>query len=195
MSRNDSKELIKESAINLLFVEGKFDTTSEDIADLAGVKRPLIYYYFKSVEELIVVILEESKTERDQLIFDVLNEDSTLNEKLDKIFDLHLTYTTKYPFRQVYIATHSNLSNSAKFLQSIDYQNIIRLQSLFEEGIKENLLRIKDSKQAVLLLLSFLNYPLLMRSLGAKVLTTSFDEYQKLLTERKTTFINLLFND
>ena len=195
MSRNDSKELIKESAINLLFVEGKFDTTSEDIADLAGVKRPLIYYYFKSVEELIVVILEESKTERDQLIFDVLNEDSTLNEKLDKIFDLHLTYTTKYPFRQVYIATHSNLSNSANFLQSIDYQNILMLQSLFEKGIKENLLRIKDSKQAVLLLLSFLNYPLLMRSLGAKVLTTSFDEYQKLLTERKTTFINLLFND
>ena len=195
MSRNDSKELIKESAINLLFVEGKFDTTSEDIADLAGVKRPLIYYYFKSVEELIVVILEESKTERDQLIFDVLIEDSTLNEKLDKIFDLHLTYTTKYPFRQVYIATHSNLSNSANFLQSIDYQNILMLQSLFEKGIKENLLRIKDSKQAVLLLLSFLNYPLLMRSLGAKVLTTSFDEYQKLLTERKTTFINLLFND
>ena len=195
MSRNDSKELIKESAINLLFVEGKFDTTSEDIADLAGVKRPLIYYYFKSVEELIVVILEESKTERDQLIFDVLNEDSTLNEKLDKIFDLHLTYTTKYPFRQVYIATHSNLSNSANFLQSIDYQNILMLQSLFEKGIKENLLRIKDSKQAVLLLLSFLNYPLLMRSLGAKVLTTSFEEYKKLLTERKTTFINLLFND
>ena len=52
MKELNSRELIKKSAIDLFFVKGEFNTTSQDIADLAGVKRPLIYYYFNSVEDL-----------------------------------------------------------------------------------------------------------------------------------------------
>lgn len=195
LSSSKSKELIKKSAIDLLFVEGKFNSTSQEIADNAGVKRPLIYYYFKSIEDLILVVLEETKSERDLMIFDVLNEEAEVAEKLKKIFDLHLKMTIKYPFRQVYIATHPNLTKANGFIQSLDYKNIMKLIELFREAIARNQLRIKDPKQALLLLFSYLNYPLLMISLGSKVLATSTEEYINLLNERKEVFINLLFNE
>ena len=195
LSSSKSKELIKKSAIDLLFVEGKFNSTSQEIADNAGVKRPLIYYYFKSIEDLILVVLEDTKTERDLMIFDVLNEEAEVSEKLNKIFDLHLKMTIKYPFRQVYIATHPNLTKANGFIQSLDYKNIMKLIELFREAISRNQLRIKDPKQALLLLFSYLNYPLLMISLGSKVLATSTEEYINLLNERKEVFINLLFNE
>jgi len=194
MKELNSRELIKKSAIDLFFVKGEFNTTSQDIADLAGVKRPLIYYYFNSVEDLMLEVLVETNSERDQLIHDVLNEDSELVEKLDKIFDLHLTYTIKFPFRQLYLATHASLNLSNELKQSLDYKNYIKIIDLFQHAIDCNQIHIKDSKQAFVLLVSYLNYPLLLKSWGAYMLTASVDEYTNLLNERKHTFINLLFN-
>lgn len=194
MKINNSKELIIKAAIELYFVKGKFDITSKDIADFAGIKRPLIYYYFNSIEELMLKVVTETNSERDLLIHNVLNEDSKLDEKLEKIFDLHLTHTIKYPFRQMYLATHSNLFQSTEIKQSLDYKNFMKILELFQNSIDRNQTKIKDAKQAMVLFLSYLNYPLLMMSWGAEVLATSKEEYVTLLNERKKTFINLLFN-
>ena len=193
VKENKTKELIKKSAIELFFLKGKFDANSKDIADLAGVKRPLIYYYFNSVDDLMLTVIIETNSERDRLINNVLNEDSELVIKLDKIFDLHLKYTINYPFRQVYIATHVNLNQSNDFMQSLDYKNYMKLNQLFKNAIDSNLIRVKDPIQAIILFLSYLNYPIIMASWGKIILSNSELEYIEVLKNRKKTFLNLLF--
>ena len=43
-----TEELIKNTAKRLFFGEGKFNATTQEIADAAGVNRTLLNYYFRS---------------------------------------------------------------------------------------------------------------------------------------------------
>lgn len=191
----NSLEKIKKSAIELLFVKGKFDSTSNDIADFAGVKRPLIYYYFKSVDQLLLTIIRETRTERDNLITEVLDGDEELSNKIRSIFEIHQKYTLKFPFRQVYVATHQNIELNEQIEKNIDFVTLKKLLRLFESGIKNNQIKIEDSRQILLLFVAFLNYPILMNSMGPKLLGISNIEYQKVLDNRKEAFIRLIIQE
>lgn len=191
----NSKEKIQDAAIELLFLQGKFYSSSYDIADLAGVKRPLVYYYFKSINDLILSIMIKTREERDQLITNILNGDLEFHKKLEVIFEIHQEHTIKYPFRQVYIATHSNIFQNIESFQQTDKNTLQILLELFENEENNKKMKIKDPYQALILLVSFLNYPLLMISSGPQLLKISKDEYIKILNKRKATFLKTILND
>lgn len=186
---------IKNAAIELLFVRGEFQSNSEKIADYAKVRRPLIYYYFNSVEDLIDTIITETRIQRDQKILDILASEAELSEKIGDLFDVHLEQTIKYPFRQIYISTHKKELKTSKTIIDPDEIVIQKLKHLFDKELNKNNLRLNSSNQAILLLASYLNYPLLMISLGPRALELSKVEYINLLKERKSIFISLVFKN
>ncbi|HYD90018.1 MAG TPA: helix-turn-helix domain-containing protein, partial [Flavobacterium sp.] len=50
--QQDTERLIKETAKRVFFGEGRFNATTQEIADAAGVNRTLINYYFRSRDKL-----------------------------------------------------------------------------------------------------------------------------------------------
>ena len=54
--KDQTQQLIKETTKNLFFVKGKFDATTQEIADEAGVNRTLINYYFRSRDNLVQIV-------------------------------------------------------------------------------------------------------------------------------------------
>ena len=61
--KDDTEELIKETAKRMCFAEGRFHATTQEIADEAKVNRTLINYYFRSRNNLISIIYEEATQE------------------------------------------------------------------------------------------------------------------------------------
>jgi TetR/AcrR family transcriptional regulator len=56
-----TEELIKETAKKIFFKEGKFNATTQEIADAAGVNRTLINYYFRSRNTLFDLVFKEAR--------------------------------------------------------------------------------------------------------------------------------------
>ena len=54
--KDDTEELIKETAKRMFFGEGRFHATTQEIADEAKVNRTMINYYFRSRNNLISII-------------------------------------------------------------------------------------------------------------------------------------------
>jgi len=78
--KDQTQELIKDTAKNLFFVQGKFNATTQEIADEAGVNRTLINYYFRSRDNLIQIIFDEAhkvEKEKSELI---MNSDLPFKE-------------------------------------------------------------------------------------------------------------------
>ena len=65
MSTKDSatEDLIKETAKRIFFAEGRFNATTQEIADAAGVNRTLVHYYFRSRDLLFEKVWMEGQTE------------------------------------------------------------------------------------------------------------------------------------
>ena len=85
--KDQTEELIKETAKKMFFAEGKFHATTQEIADEAKVNRTLINYYFRSRNNLINIIFDEAKMvshEKSRAIFD---RDKDLKEMIADFID------------------------------------------------------------------------------------------------------------
>src|SRR5690606_14377237 len=80
-------ELIVNTAKKLFFKEGKFNATTQEIADAAGVNRTLINYYFRSRNALFDLVLKEANEEEDRKREMIMLSDLPLKEKMEKFMD------------------------------------------------------------------------------------------------------------
>src|SRR5690554_6154558 len=120
-------EVIVNTAKRLFFKEGKFNATTQEIADAAGVNRTLINYYFRSRDALFELVLqkaiEEEEKRREMIVF----SDLPVREKLETFIDYHFEQAKKYPYREVYMVTQMN--NEAIMVK--DKNHIKRLTEKF----------------------------------------------------------------
>src|SRR5690625_4240646 len=91
---NDKKDLeteekIKKTVSDLLFKEGRFNATTQEIADKAGVNRTLINYYFRSRDNLFTLVFQDAMHKEHMLRTRLLFSDLPFKEKLRSILNIH----------------------------------------------------------------------------------------------------------
>jgi AcrR family transcriptional regulator len=106
--KDQTQELIKETAKNLFFVKGKFDATTQEIADEAGVNRTLINYYFRSRDKLIQIIFDEAQRVEQEKSKIIQNSDLPFKEKIGQFIESSLSTSLQYPYLETYIVSQIN---------------------------------------------------------------------------------------
>ena len=106
--KDQTQELIKETAKNLFFVKGKFDATTQEIADAAGVNRTLINYYFRSRDNLIQIIFDEAQKVEQEKSKVIQNSDLRFKEKMGQFIEHSLETRLQYPYLETYIDSKNN---------------------------------------------------------------------------------------
>lgn len=146
VNRNKKRSEIAQKAIALLARKGFQSTTIQDIADAAGLGKGTIYHYFKTKEEILIVISEELFNEMAksfgaalQLIDEPQEKLSALIEEAlhvsDDVENLYVVYTELWlmSFRgdhaNDFMIVIKNLNDAMK--------NLVAMA--IEEGKKQNL--------------------------------------------------------
>src|SRR5690554_930204 len=106
--KDDTYDLIINTAKKLFFTEGKFNATTQEIADAAGVNRTLINYYFRSRKALIDLVFKDAMIEEDKQHDIIVNSDWPFREKLERYMDLSFATAKEYPYMEMYMVTHIN---------------------------------------------------------------------------------------
>lgn len=189
--KEQTEELIKATAKKLFFVQGKFDATTQEIADAAGVNRTLINYYFRSVENLLRVIFDEAtakEREKGRLIH---KKDMTVKEKITAFVEQSLEQNLKYPYLETYIVSQMNKGiciNEDLDMSTIDLFNTL----ILEEMEKGNIEKVEPI-QFTLNMISLLSFPNAARPLLMDNLKIDEIEFDRILAERKNIILNILF--
>lgn len=188
-------ELIIDTAKRLFFKEGKFNATTQEIADAAGVNRTLINYYFRSRDALFELVLqkaiEEEEKRREMIVF----SDLPVREKLETFIDYHFEQAKKYPYREVYMVTQMN--NEAIMVK--DKNHIKRLTEKFylelEDEMNKGNIQKMEPIQFVLNFISMLIFPVCMRPLLQNSFELDNEGYKKILANRKEVILKTLFKN
>lgn len=188
-------ELIIDTAKRLFFKEGKFNATTQEIADAAGVNRTLINYYFRSRDALFELVLqkaiEEEEKRREMIVF----SDLPVREKLETFIDYHFKQAKKYPYREVYMVTQMN--NEAIMVK--DKNHIKRLTEKFylelEDEMNKGNIQKMEPIQFVLNFISMLIFPVCMRPLLQNSFELDNEGYEKILANRKEVILKTLFKN
>jgi len=191
--KDQTQELIKETTKNLFFVKGKFDATTQEIADAAGVNRTLINYYFRSRDNLIQIIFDEAQKVEKEKSEIIMNSDLPFKEKIGQFIEGSLSTSLQYPYLETYIVSQINKGNCHK--KDIEEDELKKLYKDIELEMEKGTIDKMEPIQFVLNMISLLVFPSAIRPLLMENLMISSEEFDKIISVRKEIILNMLFKN
>ncbi len=191
--KDQTQELIKDTAKNLFFVQGKFNATTQEIADEAGVNRTLINYYFRSRDNLIQIIFNEAQRVEKEKSEIIMNSDLPLKQKISEFVEGSLSTSLQYPYLETYIVSQINKGTCHQ--KDIEERDLKRLYDDIEKEMDKGNIEKMAPVQFLINMVSLLVFPSAVRPLFMENLMLSESEFNKIISERKEIIINMLFKN
>jgi len=194
VKKEDTEELIKQTAKQLFFGEGRFKATTQEIADAAGVNRTSINYYFRSRDNLFNIVFEEAMQQMNQNHNAILLSDLPFKEKLGSWLEDELASAIQYPFLEIYIVTQiaSNKGKSIKDEDHIEAITNVPEKELTAE-IEKGTIRPISTIQFMLNIASLVSFPTCMRPLVQESFKLNDGDFEQILKERKQVILDTIF--
>jgi len=90
MENINKKEMILEAAREVFFKKSFYEATMDDIAQLSGIKKPTIYYYFPSKIDLASQLLEVNVKKIFGKINEIISTTSNIKQRIKMIVDFYI---------------------------------------------------------------------------------------------------------
>lgn len=187
----NKEEHIKATAKDIFFTKGHLHATTQEIADLAGVNRSLINYYFRSRDNLFEIVYKEAvatmRNQLDNVIFSKL----PFKEKLKLLIEVYMDEIMKYPYKESFLITEICtkdflLKDKKKSLA------IIKFIEEVEQEMEKGEINKSDPVHFVMNLFSLMAYPVIMEPLYCKLFDLSKDKFSELLSERRALIFKMM---
>lgn len=192
-----TEKLIKEKAKNLFFQKGFLNATTQEIADEAGVNRALIHYYFRSREQMLEILLDETLSEKKDRVRTILSSDLPFREKIAKYIDVVVDHGLKYPYLDNFIVSEmARRPEKIKIFCARDpFRSSDLIRGQLEKEVRNGSLAAISAEHFMVNLISLCNYPLLAKSVIQTVHGMSDTAYRKFLMERKRIIYHTIFGE
>lgn len=193
----DTEKLIKDKAKILFFQKGLLKATTQDIADEAGVNRALIHYYFRSREQMLDILLDETLREKKERVRRILTSSLTFKQKIALYIDVVVDYGLTYPHLDNFII--SEMAGKPEKLKSFCSTDRMKSSDLIREELAEEIKRGKlpdiSAEHFMVNLSSLCHYPLLAKPVLQAIHGLTDTAYRKFLLERKRVIFRTIFNE
>lgn len=188
----DTEELIKDTAKRVFFSEGRFNATTQEIADAAGVNRTLINYYFRSRNNLFDIVFQDAQIQEHEIMEQIVFSNMSFKEKISRHLDVFFEQSQRYPYLEIYMVTQMNQGNCYK---DKEHMNLLLDKFYLEVALemeRGNIHKMRP-EQFVLNFISLMSFPVSMRPLLQETMGFTKESYDTLLEERKDVIMNTLF--
>jgi AcrR family transcriptional regulator len=148
MSKEEKKELIMKTALNLFAKRGFYNTTIADIAREMGMSVGNMYNYFPSKESLAKELLIYTSKKFGEEIRKINEMDISSKEKIKKIVELYFTKAEEEPelvdyFMRVYLSNREIFNNGCEGMLCVS-AFVTEIMIFFEEGVRKKELKNQD---------------------------------------------------
>jgi TetR/AcrR family transcriptional regulator len=194
----ETEQLIKDTAKKVFFVEGKLHATTQDIADVAGINRASIHYYFRSRQLLFDRVFKEAIAEFQEKMKVVFEEELSFRQRTEKFIGAFIQRSIEQPYLEMFIITESN-SRPGETLTMVRPPDGEKRLSKLKNGLAEEIAAGKMKPITVehfmMTIMSLCSFPFLAQDIFKSVLEVDNTSYAKLISERKEVIMKLLFLD
>jgi len=187
-----TEQLIKDTAKRVFFTDGRFNATTQDIADAAGVTRTVINYYFRSKDFLLQQVFKDAMEETKQKMDEIFLSKLPLKKKVIKFINMFTAEFTQFPYKEPFLISEIN-----SFGFTLPPQEVTApLQQFFDEvqeAIDKGEIKKMLPVSFLVNLLSLIAYPFITRQLFVRTLDVSDSKFEHMMDERKKMIIEVLF--
>ena len=191
-NKDATEQLIKDTAKRLFFGEGRFNATTQEIADAAGVNRTLINYYFRSRNALFDLVFLDAQEKEQKRSEAIIFSELPFKAKIEEFIDDSFIMAKEYPYMEIYLVTQFN--QGCFFKNPEDMERLLaKFYEEFEVEMNKGTIDKMDPIQFILNMISLISFPISMRPLFQQTMRISDEDYEKILKDRKEIILNTLF--
>jgi len=186
-----TEQLIKDTAKRIFFAEGKLHSTTQDIANAAGVSRTLLHYYFRSKDQLIKIVFKDAMDELGSRLDNVMDADRPFKEKVENLIDVFVTEAMAFPYQETFLITEINSADSAIYNEYKTAKMKSFLKQIESEMAAGNI-ETMNPIHFMMNLFSLMAYPLIMAPLYKQFFKLSDKGFKNLIAERKQLILKMI---
>ncbi|MEE8406676.1 MAG: TetR/AcrR family transcriptional regulator [Acidimicrobiia bacterium] len=149
-----------------------FDVSIDDVAEMSGVPRATLYYYFSGKDDLVQFYLNEMMDMTSAAIEKAAAMEGSVTQRLEAIMGAVLGAFAAYPRMCLEMPTAFKASDDhAEFLRNIDRTVMTPLREALSDGARSGKIVVKDLDTATFVIMGALHQVAVMRL----ILTGSLD--------------------
>ena len=135
----ETKNRIKDAAVEVISREGFFNTRMQEIADQAALAVGTIYNYFSSKDEVLSYIFKSEMKRRMEIMAELKENNLSTKEFLTQFLNKHFAVLIENPDLGRVLVREKDFSKGEKSGEIKEYMNslIEQLEKLFISGMKK----------------------------------------------------------
>lgn len=201
MKNESTKQKILKAAQKVFVEEGLKGARMQKIADMAGVNKAMLHYYFKSKDNLFKKVFESVAPIMFTRILQVLNNEVDLFTKIEQLVDNYLTLLNQNKNIPILIITEINRQPD-KFseifvnsIQSVGIEPVKIFQQDINREVEKGSIRKITAQELIVNTISLCVFPIAGRKIFKKFIFENSDEkLDKFLENRKKTVSEFIIN-
>ncbi len=165
----------------------------QSIADLAGISKPSLHYYYRSKENMFQKIFDQALEEYIPLIQTWTNDNLTWEEKI-KVF-INALVKSAHEGNMLFLIREVNRNpNLLEDRLKIKPKTANKLVACFEEEMSKNNMRKTDPRVVFMMIHSVCSFPALNSQMFQKALRLSEKQYAELMKTYADTCAQLIIH-
>lgn len=193
---SQAEEKIKAAAKRVFVSKGFSGCTSREIAKEAGTNVALVNYYFRSKNQLFLLIYQSVTEDFLLSMVDVFSADLSLKEKVSHLIDREFDFLGKHPEIPMFVINEMSRNKNA----GIEPQVILSklgTTGIFHETIEaqdKGIMRKIDLVSIIMLVMANCQHPFMARLLNQQLNGLSDEQYDLQLIKHKEVVKEMLLN-
>jgi len=192
-----TEEKILQAAVEVFVRDGYDGSRMQDIADLAGINKALLHYYFRSKDKLFERVFDEKVQSFFPQMSEILAQEISFIEKIDFFIEGYIKLLLKNPFIPLFVLNTVNKKDKQDFIQKMPLDIMRKATESYYQDLQKLQIRELNPMQFMMSLMGmcvfpFLAKPIMLRSFNA---TNEMFEYMMLarIDELKK-YVRLILN-
>ncbi|MDI3527490.1 MAG: TetR/AcrR family transcriptional regulator [Tenuifilum sp.] len=187
---------LMETARELFIAKGVDRVGVREIATKAGVNLSLMNYYFRSKENLLEEIFEQSIKDNGQVLRGILNEDLPLEEKIYKYVNTYIDILTEDPLLVPFVLSiiHRNAEQAPRLKAVHTLYNTETFSNQLKHEAEVGKIRKIDPEQFFISMISLILFPFAIKWLIGYRMTFTPEQMAKFLEDRREHVYDMLIN-
>ena len=179
-----TEEKILKAAEEVFMRDGYDGSRMQDIADVAGINKALLHYYFRSKDKLFEKIFDAKAQIFFPRIEQALYQDLSFIEKVEVFIEQYINLLRSNPYLPLFVLNTINKKNNADFIKKMPVELSQRLIMSYLYDLQQGKVREVNPLQFVISLMGMCVFPFLGRPILQNMFKADSEAFDKLMEQR-----------
>ncbi|MFN8349811.1 MAG: TetR/AcrR family transcriptional regulator [Spirosomataceae bacterium] len=179
-----TEEKILKAAEEVFMRDGYDGSRMQDIADVAGINKALLHYYFRSKDKLFEKIFDAKVQVFFPRIEQVFYQDLPFIEKVEVFIEQYINLLRSKPYLPLFVLNTINKKDNADFIKKMPVELSQRLIMSYQHDLQQGRVREVNPLQFVISVMGMCIFPFLGRPILQNMFKADGGAFDQLMEQR-----------